>query len=140
VGPKKSGQKLRISRADREMNQENVSDPKFDPFVNGLLVRVDKDQNLDKKTASTDAVSTKDLLAIYELKGDAFRIEVSKLGQVPIRKLREMAEAVDAAVSQIAILDEVIAERYRKAASQPDAVFDLGGVRRPEREGREGER
>ncbi len=137
LGPKKIGQKLKISVADRERNQENVTDPKFDPFVNGLLVRVDGDQQAVKATQSTDALSTADLMSLYELRGDEFQAAVEALGQVPIRRLREMAEAVDATASQIRILDDVIQERYRKAASQPDAVFDLGGQRRPEREGKE---
>lgn len=136
LGPKKPGQKLKISQADRERNQENVADPKFDPFRNGLLVRIDADQQADPQTASTDAVSTKDLLGIYELKGAQFQAAVEQLGQVPIRRLREMAEAVDATTSQVAMLDEVIAERWRQASSQPDAVFDLTGTRRPEREGK----
>lgn len=137
LGPKKIGQKLKISVSDRERNQENVSDPQFDPFLNGLLVRVDADQQQVKATMSTDALTTGDLLALYELRGEDFRAAVELLGQVPIRRLREMAETVDATTSQVTILDDVIQERYRRAASQPDAVFDLGGQRRPEREGKE---
>ncbi len=136
LGPKKMGSKIKISQADRERNQEMVQDPSFDSFTNGLLVRVDADQNLTPKTASTDALSVADLLSIYEKKDAAFREAVQALGQVPIRRLREMAEAVDASMSQVAILDEVIEERYRQSASQPDAVFDLSGQRRPEREGK----
>ena len=137
LGPRKQGQRLKISVSDRERNQENVSDPKFDPFINGLLVRTDGDQNEITATASTDALSTGDLMALYELRGAEFEVAVEELGQVPIRRLREMAEAVDATASQIRILDEVIDIRYRRAASQPDAVFDLSGQRRLEREGKE---
>lgn len=136
LGPKKMGARIKISQADRERNQEMAQSPEFDAFTNGLLVRVDADQNANPKTASTDALSTADLLAIYEKRDAAFREAVEALGQVPIRRLREMAEAVDASMSQVAILDEVIEERYRKSSSQPDAVFDLSGQRRPEREGK----
>lgn len=136
LGPKKMGARIKISQADRERNQEMAQSPQFDAFTNGLLVRVDADQNANPKTASTDALTTSDLLAIYEKRDAAFREAVEALGQVPIRRLREMAEAVDASMSQVAILDEVIEERYRKSSSQPDAVFDLSGQRRPEREGK----
>lgn len=136
LGPKKMGSRIKISQADRERNQEMVQDAAFDSFTNGLLVRVDADQNTNPKTASTDALSTADLLGIYEKKDAEFRQAVEALGQVPIRRLREMAEAVDASMSQVAILDEVIESRYRKASSQPDAVFDLSGQRMPEREGK----
>ena len=136
LGPRKVGQKLTISAADRERNQENASDPAFDPFVNGLLVRLDVDQNTVQATVSSDALSTAALLAIYELRGDAFRQALVGLGQVPIRRLREMADSVDATASQIGALEDVIDE-FRNARSQVDAVFDLNGERRPEREGKE---
>lgn len=136
LGPKKPGQKLKISQADRERNQENVADPQFDPFRNGLLVRVDADQQSNPMTASTDAVTTVDLMAIYELKGSEFMAAVEALGQVPIRRLQEMSEAVDATTSQVAMIEQVIEERWRQTTSQPDAVFDLSGIRRPEREGK----
>lgn len=136
VGPKRPGQKLKISQADREANQEMISDEALDPFRNGLLVRVDADQQANPRTASTDAVKTEDLMAIFDLKDAAFRDAISELGQIPIRRLREMAPHVDASMSQVAILDEVIDERYRNAQSQPDAVFDLSGQRRTDREGK----
>ena len=136
LGPRKIGQKLKISVADRERNQENVSNPAHDPFLNGLLVRTDADQNTVAATTSVDALSTADLLVIYELRGEEFRQALVGLGQVPIRRLREMAEAVDATSTQINALEDVI-DGFRNARSQADAVYDLTGQRRPEREGQE---
>jgi hypothetical protein len=137
LGPNKVGQKVKITAADREMNQERVADVKHDPFRNGLLVRVDADQNTDPDTASTDALTAQQLMDIFAKHGSPFRAAVDALGEVPIRRLREMADAVDATVKQVSYLDEVIDERYRIAASQPDAIFDLSGERREDLEQRQ---
>lgn len=132
LGPQRVGQKLKITQADREMNQEDVADTAFDPFRNGLLVRVDADQNSDPNTESVDALTTQQLMDIFAKHGNAFRASVEKLGEVPIRRLREMADALDATVKQVSFLDEVIEERYVKRASQPDAVYSLSGELHPE--------
>jgi len=141
LGPNRVGQKLKITQADREMNQERVADSAHDPFRNGLLVRVDADQNTDIATASQDALTAAQLMDIFSKHGNPFRTAVEALGEVPIRRLREMADAVDATVKQVQFLDEVIEERYFKAGSQPDAVFSLSGdVHPPGSDGARGAR
>lgn len=134
-GPKKQGQQFRISTSDREMNQESVQDPQNDIFRNGMLVRVDADQNEDEDTASEDAVSTEDLLSIFNKNGNAFQSAVRKLGELPIRRMREIADAVDATNAQVRFLDELIEERYRRGGAQPDVELALDGSVRPDREG-----
>lgn len=131
LGPNRPGQKLKISPADREMNQESCSVPSLDPFRNGLLVRVDADQNEDPATESTNALTAQQTLDVFKLTGPAFLAEVAKLDQIPLRRLRDMAEAVDASMSQVTMLDEVIQDRYDHRASQPDAVFGLDGTVHP---------
>lgn len=135
VGPNKVGAKLKISTADREMNQERVADPANDPFTNGLLVRLDADQNLTPATVSVDAVPTKNLLELFKKNGNAFHAAVDKLGEIPVRRLRELADQVDASAKQVEYLDEVITTKFRRSASQTDAVFDLTGARRTDLEG-----
>jgi hypothetical protein len=136
LGPNKVGAKLKISVADREMNQEKVANEANDPFRNGLLVRVDASQQANPETASTDAVATKDLLAIFSKNGNAFQSAVKQLGEVPVRRMRELANQVDATAKQVEFLDALIEERYRRGHSQEDAVFDLSGERRRDLEGR----
>jgi len=133
VGPNKVGAKIKISTADREMNQEQVADERNDPFRNGLLVRVDKDQQQDPATQSSEAIPAKDLLAIFGKNGNAFHAAVNKLGEVPLRRLRAMADEIDATAKQVEYLDDRI-QTYRNARSQEDAVFDLSGERRPDLE------
>lgn len=133
LGPNRVGAKLKITAADREMNQEKVADPKHDPFRNGLLVRIDADQNDDPATSSDDALTTKQLVDMFSLHGNPFRAAVEKMGEVPIRRLREMADAVDATIKQVNFLDEIIEERYAvRGHSQGDAVYSLSGDVHPE--------
>lgn len=134
IGPNKAGSKLKISQADRELNQEMVADEKHDPFRNGLLVRVDADQNDDPATASRDAVPMKELLTVFEKHGNAFQSAVNGLGEVPVRRMRELADEVEASAKQRDFLDETIEERFTHRRSQEDAVYDLQGQRTKARE------
>lgn len=137
VGPNKVGAKIKISVADRRMNQEQVADAAFDPFTNGLLVRTDASQQALPETQSEAAIPTKDLLSLFAKNGMAFQSAVKKLDEIPLRRMRELADDVDATAKQVDFLDaqleEITASRRR---SQEDAVFDLSGTRRPEREGK----
>jgi hypothetical protein len=137
IGPNRVGHKVKILASDREMNQEKMTDAINDPFRNGMLVRVDRPQNEVEATSSPDAVSTDDLLMIFDKKADSFEKAVKGLGEIPVRRLRSMAEAIDATHSQVAFLDEYIETTYGLGRAAQDAVFDLNGERRPEREGKE---
>lgn len=131
VGPGRKDWQIRISTEDREYNQGLCSDPLLDPFRNGLLFRVDKDQKADEETAPIDAaVSTQDLLDIYSKNGNAFHAAVDKLSEMTLRRLRDMAEAVDASFAQVQHIDSVL-EGYTKGSPQPDAVMGLDGQVRP---------
>lgn len=136
-GPNRPGHRIQITAADREMNQEACVTIEGDPFRNGLLVRVDEDQNLDPDTETDQAFTGKQLLDIYALDFPDFQVKVSALQEIAIRRLREVAEAVDASMKQVQFLDELIEDRYRNAASQPDSIFDLNGERREDLEARQ---
>jgi hypothetical protein len=107
------GQRLRIKSLDREIGQDRVLDDASDPFVNGLLKRVDADQNLDERTQSEQVLSTEELMAIFDSTGNAFQSKVRKLNELNVRRLRDAAETLDAKASQLAFLDEHIAENYK---------------------------
>lgn len=118
VGPG-VGQRLRLKSTDREVAQDSVLDDASDPFTNGLLKRVDADQQLDASTKSDQALDTDQLLALFAKKGNAFQAAVAKLNELNVRRLSEMAEAADASASQIAHLKEVIVENYRQEGDTP---------------------
>jgi hypothetical protein len=132
IGPRKAGTQFKILTSDREMNQERTGQDGLDPFRNGLLVRVDADQQLDDSTASEDALSVDDLLVMFGKSGNAFVSAVKKLGDVPLRRAREMADAVDASASQVRALDEAIQVRFRGAplASGEREIVLYGGDKR----------
>lgn len=134
LGPNKAGSKLKISQADRELNQERVADEKHDPFRNGLLVRLDQPQNADPATTSLDAIPTRDLLELFTKHGNAFHAAVDALGEVPVRRLYDLCDDVDATAKQKEYLAEQIELRFTNRRSQEDAVFDLSGVRDRARE------
>lgn len=118
VGPK-TGSRLRIKSTDREIVQDSILNDGSDPFTNGLLKRVDADQNEDPMTASDQALSTEELTAIFESTGNAFQSKVKKLNELNARRLREVAEAVDAKASQIAFLDEHIEANFKQQGDTP---------------------
>lgn len=132
VGPNKIGAKLKISVADREMNQEMVERADLDPFRNGTLVRVKGGDPADPGVASTDALSGTELTLLFEKSGNAFQSAVNALGEIPVRRMRALCDAIDASASQRDYLDEVINDRYRSPGSSQgtgSAVFNLAGER-----------
>ena len=118
VGPNRTGQQFRLKTEDREENQARCMDPEHDPFRNGMLVRVDADQQADENTASTDALTTEQLLEIYDLEGATFETRVRALGELPLRRLAEVGESMDCSHRQITFVRELIAERYTKGGPQ----------------------
>lgn len=114
----KPGQRLRIKSLDREVNQDAILEDASDPFTNGLLKRVDADQQLNPQTASDQVLTTEQLLETFKSSGNAFRSKVTKLNELNVRRLVEMAEAADASASQISFLREHVAQ-YRQEGDTP---------------------
>lgn len=114
----KPGSRVRISTTDREINQDAITNEDSDPFSNGLLKRLDKDQNEDESTATDQALDTEELMALFGKSGNAFQSAVRALNERNVRRLRAIAEDVDASASQISFLDEHITEHYRIEGSR----------------------
>jgi hypothetical protein len=114
-----AGQRLRITKRDREMNQDRIRAVKHDPFTNGMLKRLDADQNDDPRTETPDALTVEEILAIFAKTGAQFERKVSSLSEVPIRRMRDLAGDVDATQSQLAFLDKIIADRYSVGGTSP---------------------
>lgn len=115
----KVGQRLRITAVDREINQDRILEEESDPFRSGMLKRIDADQNTDERTASDQALSTDELIPVFAKSGMAFQSAVKKLNERNVRRLREMAEAVDASTSQVTFLDKHIEANYRQHGAMP---------------------
>lgn len=115
----KVGSRLRLTALDREIVQDAILNSGSDPFTNGLLRRVDADQNLDPATSTDQAFSTEQLLVLFSKSGNAFQAAVRRLNEVNVRRMADMAEGVDASASQIAFLEALIEEKFRIHGSTP---------------------
>jgi hypothetical protein len=104
----KVGDRIRIKTTDREIMQDNVEDG---PFSNGMLKRVDSQAKPEDN--SPQALTTDELMVGFTKSGKAFHSWVAALNEMNVRRMRDMAEAVDATASQIAHLDTVIKEKFR---------------------------
>lgn len=122
------GQRMRIKSLDREICQDRILEDASDPFTNGLLKRIDKDQNEEEQTTTDQAYTTEELMAVFSSTGNAFQAKVRKLNELNVRRLREVADAMDAKASQIAFLDEHIETTYRGGGDTP-TYRELKGIR-----------
>lgn len=111
------GMRLRISAYDRLRNQETCLVKSGDPFTNGMLVRVDADQQQDPTTASVNAV--KDLADLFDLRGAAFSERVEQLNEYNVRRMLDVAEDVDATNSQIQALRAMINTKWPIGGEMP---------------------
>jgi predicted type IV restriction endonuclease len=109
----KAGSRLRISTVDREINQDRIITDGGDPFANGMLRRVDADQNLDERTASPHALTNENLMLIFS------KSAVKKLNETNVRRMAAMTTDVDASTSQVAFLETYVRENYRKEGDTP---------------------
>lgn len=124
MGPNRQGQQFRISTLDREENQARCMTRDHDPFLNGMLVRIDANQQDTPATASSDALSTEQLLDVYELEPKAFKQRVEAFSELPLRRLAEVGESMDCSHLQITLVRDLIAERYSKGG--PQTTMDAG--------------
>lgn len=125
IGPMRRGFEFQISNTDREDNQRNVMDPIHDPFRNGTFVRKDANQQADPNTASADALTTEDLIDICDMQQGPFEERVQQLGEVPLRRLSEMAESMDIGYQKVRYVQDYVADRF--ASGGPQKSLDGDG-------------
>lgn len=129
----KPGQKLRISEYDRMRNQEVVMDEKADVFTNGMLLRVDADQNDDPMTKTDQVLTAEDIVEIFGLTGKSFTERVDQLNEYNARRLLAEAETLDATNSQIQALKAMVETKWRIGGEMPiyRELQSLGEVASP---------
>lgn len=121
IGPNRRGMEFQISTDDREESQRRIVDQSLDPFRNGTFVRRDKPQDADPNTASPSALDTEKLLEICELPQDKFQVALEDLGEIPLRRMLEVAQAMDISHQKVVYLQNLIRDRYMRWQEQ-----DLG--------------
>jgi hypothetical protein len=126
IGPNRRGYRFQISADDRKDNQRGVAAVEHDPFKNGMLLRVDADQQADEETKSDDVLSDEAVLEILDLEDSAFQTRVATLGEVPVR---QFAVGAGASHSKVSWLNEHIAERFLPGGPQT-SIQDGGTAER----------
>lgn len=109
--------RLRISTIDREIAQERIRTPENDPFRNGMLRRIDSQANDAERDANE--LSDEDLTHVFNLSGNEFEDMVRSFSQTNVRRMKAMAEDVDATASQIAFLKSYIEEQWPIGGTVP---------------------
>jgi hypothetical protein len=109
--------RLRISTTDREIAQERIRTPENDPFRNGMLRRVDSKASDAERDANE--LSDDDLTHVFNLSGVEFEEMVMSFSETNVRRMRAMAEDVDASASQISFLKTYINEKWPIGGTVP---------------------
>jgi hypothetical protein len=129
VGPRRKGHRFEISTDDRRDNQRNIVTAEQDPFRNGMLTRVDANQQAEPETQSEAVLTPEEELAILDLPEDEFRAKVAGLPEVPVRNIRSVAEAAGASHSKVTWLDDHIRERFQPGGPQESLTSDTKSER-----------
>jgi hypothetical protein len=110
------GQRFRITQSDRELNNANVFDSAADPFLNGVLVRVDAraEAEQDPEYQSEQALTNEALFAMLAKSGMAFQSSVKKLDERNVLRLRALIDVSDssASVAQVNFVKDYITKTY----------------------------
>lgn len=123
VGGKAGGsRRLRISRDERRFNEEQIIEEMGDsnPFRNGALKLItSKTDQIPDDVDTTYHLDNADLLALFELKDEnLFKAEVESLqSELVLRRLYMVAEK-HATVAQLAMVREIVEERYGVGGTQ----------------------
>lgn len=121
----REGARLRIAKIDREITQEQIVDPLNDPFLNGMLRRVDADQNKVPETKTDQALSTEDLVTLFAKDTPAFQSAVDALSEVNVRRMLSIAKDVDATMSQQQYLKDSVQRRWPITSGDTETYREL---------------
>jgi len=126
VGPSRRGHKFWISQSDRMANQMMVADVAFDPFRNGTLTRVDADQHTDPNTASDQALTDEQIIEMLDLSVAELEDRVSRLAEIPMRRVLDLATAMDVSHQKLTLIEDIIKDRYAAGSPQKSLSSDVG--------------
>lgn len=141
---KGKGQRIRLTAKQRRIVQEKVRDKQNDPFTNGKMSRLDRATAEQREAAeragapiveeppSADEMNDETLNSIFLLDTDDFESAVKALSEFNVRRLKANSTGFDAKASQIAFLNDYIAEQwpitsgdtktYREMQERPDSA------------------
>lgn len=138
------GQRLRILARQRRIVQEGIRLEQNDPFRNGKLIRLNRATVEEREKAEAEGapiveepkgdneLSDAELIDTFLLEGEEFEEAVKAQTEFNIRRLRHLAVEHDAKASQVAFLNDYIAENltaqgdtptYREIMDTPDSAI-----------------
>ena len=113
----KGGQTFRITTDDRELASSDIFDDKKDPFLNGVLKRIDERAETEpiEGQAVEQALTNDELVALLAKNGQAFQSAVKKLDERNVRRLAAIVEDEEsgASVAQATFVKNYVIEHYR---------------------------
>lgn len=116
------GSRLRIGTLDRQLAEEMIRLPENNPFRNGTLVHL---SGGPAPVEDPNALSDSDLREIFAVHDGEFAELIASLTEVNVRRMKDMAKAgkpkggVDATVSQVQMIADLIEERWPIGGSTP---------------------
>lgn len=123
------GARLRLQTADRQIYQERLERKEHDVFTNGLLVRVDADQQEDEDTTSPSAVTDEALMKLFNLKQIArFRNAIDELSEISLRRLVTLAKSSDIGTKQQEALKEMWDSKFGVNKDYVDPGNDIAAT------------
>lgn len=114
--------RLRIGTLDRQLAEEGIRDVANNPFRNGTLTHLSGGPALQE---DANALSDGDLREVFEIHDEEFVSLIDSLSEVNVRRMLNMAKAgktnqgVDATVSQLTALKDLIADKWPIGGSTP---------------------
>ena len=111
----------RLSTEDRLIMQDAALDAEQDVFTNGMLRRVDADQNEDERTRSNQVFRDGDLVAAFDFKGREFSDFVHELNLLNAGRMQRLITHVDPSESQ----RQAIADRLAELRPQSTPLSDV---------------
>lgn len=119
----KPGSVLRITKEDREMNQERVVDARYDPFTNGMLVPVKS-----SSTPSEHAIPNEELVGLFALEIADFADRIGALNEVNSYRLLRLQEEGKATVAQVTALKDMIEKRWPISSGPTPTYKELKAI------------
>lgn len=127
----RTGQRVQVTTAEREeLNEERVTDAKYDIFKNGMLRPVrnvpdEVKERFESETKPHGGLTVAEIVdALESKKGNAFKAWVNNLNEATLRQVAKLAPEADATASQLTAIEDAL-ENFRVRLRETQADKEL---------------